>query len=82
MEIVPERGWRSVLAATENDTEPLPAPEAAEVKVIQGALEVAVHEQAEEPAPTATLPVAASAPKDWLEGVSVKEQGAPVCVML
>jgi hypothetical protein len=82
MEMVPERGWRSVLAATEKETEPLPAPEAAEVKVIQGALEVAVHGQEEEPALSTTLPVAASAPKDWLEGSSVKEQFAPACVTL
>jgi hypothetical protein len=71
---VPARGPLR-LAAAVKPTVPLPVPEAGAVKVIQGTLASALHEQA---APVLTVmdPVPPPAGTIWDGGVTVKLQGS------
>ena len=69
---VPVRAVPVVLAATLNVTEPMPDPLAA-VTVIQGAVVVAVHEQAV-PAMTLTVLLVAIASTAKLSGVTLPVQ--------
>ena len=64
-----------LLAATLNDTDPLPDPLAAPAKVIQLTFADAVHAQLPADAVTATLPAPPPAGTDWLVGEIEKVQG-------
>jgi len=65
--IVPTRA-APLFAATLNDTDPLPVPDAPLVTVIQSTFDTAVHEQVA-PVVTDTVPVLPpSGPTDWLVG--------------
>jgi hypothetical protein len=64
--IVPDRAG-PLFAATENATLPLPEPPGADVTLIHGAFDTAVHVQPS-PAVTVTVPLPPASATDWLAG--------------